>query len=552
MPAGAGAPFGVRVAILETSIWLLLSVVVMAILIVAGAIRAPDAPGRKAFTLCILFALSWTAAVLVRHSVTDLDIKIWACKAAWFGIIGTPLYWSLSFLTYARGRDAEQPWQLVVIGMIVSAFGILALTNDLHNWMYIRLIDETTMLFEHGWLYRAAMVFAYSAMGIAFVLGVTLTIRARGIHRWQLWALLASGFFPLVGNISYTRYGFTIFNDDPTPFIFAATGAFMLGAQLFGQLFVLPPIGRDAIFDVLPDPVIVLDAQNVILELNPAASALPGMPRQVIGTSLAAQPEFSSMLDAPASTEGERSEMTLGQHGIFEISSHSLAPWGRRGGRMIVMRDISLRKAAEERTAALSRDLEVRLSENMRLQNLLKEEASRDHLTLLYNRRHAQDILPPLFQGPDALEQIAVAVIDIDHFKLFNDRYGHQTGDTALKMFATVLIEELGTQGQAFRWGGEEFLVILPNYDGTGALHHAENWRKRLSTIEIPGVTDLALTFSGGLFLAQRNEVSMEDAIKAADTALYAAKAAGRNRMVTFGEYAGLQQTAQKNFIVHR
>lgn len=530
---------------METSIWLLISVVVMAILIFVGAIRAPDAPGRKAFTLCILFALSWTAAVLVRHLVTDLDIKIWACKFAWFGIMGTPFYWSLSFLSYARGRDVEKPWQLVSIAAIVAAFGILALTNDWHNALYIRLIDETTMLFELGWLYRAAMVFAYSAMGVAFVIGITLTIRARGIHRWQLWALLASGFFPLIGNLSYTIYGFTIFNDDPTPFIFAATGAFMLGAQLFGQLFVLPPIGRDAIFEVLPDPVIVLDAQNRILELNPAASALPGMPRNAIGTSLAAQPEFRPMLDAPASTEGERSEMTLGEHGIFEISAHSLTPWGRRGGRMIVMRDISLRKAAQERMAALSRDLEVRLSENMQLQNLLKEEASRDHLTGLYNRRHAQDILPQLFQGPAARDCVAVAVVDIDHFKLFNDRYGHQTGDTALKMFAAMLSEELGTDGQAFRWGGEEFLVILPDCDRASALRHAANWQARLATTRVPGVTELALTFSGGLFVALRDEVSMEEAVKAADTALYAAKAAGRNRMVTFGDAADLLQPTQ-------
>ncbi|WP_137135371.1 diguanylate cyclase [Rhizobium sp. FKY42] len=537
---------------METSIWLLISVLVMAVLIILGAIRAPDAPGRKAFTLSILFALSWTAAVLARHSSSDLEFKIWACKFAWFGIIGTPLYWSLSFLTYARGRGAEKRWQLASIGLISAAFGILALTNDWHNWMYIRLIDERTMLFEHGWLYQAAMLFAYSAMAIAFVLGLTLTIRARGIHRWQLWALLASAFFPLVGNVSYTAYGFTIFNDDPTPFIFAATGAFMLGAQLFGQLFVLPPIGRDAIFEVLPDPVIVLDAEDRILELNPAAATLPGMPRQAIGSSLATQPEFAPILQAPASSDGERSEIKLGDQGIFEVSAHSLTPWGRRGGRMIVMRDISLRKAAEERMAALSRDLEMRLHENVELQNLLREEASRDHLTGLYNRRHAQDILPALLQGASARDRVAVTVVDIDHFKLFNDRYGHQTGDTVLKLFAKMLTEELGDNGQAFRWGGEEFLVILPDCDRNEALVHAARWQQRLCATYIPGVNDLALTFSGGLFVARGDQVSLEEAVKAADTALYAAKAAGRNRMVTFGEYAGLQQPEKKSIALPR
>lgn len=521
---------------METSIWLLISVIALAILILIGTARAPNAPGRKAFTLSILLALWWTACVLARHSVDDLEFKIWACKMAWFGIMGTPLYWSLSFLTYARGRDVEKTWQLAALGIVVALFGILALTNDLHHWMYIRLLDEKTMLFEHGWLYGAAMLFAYSFMAVALVWGIMLTIYARGIHRWQLWALLASAIVPLVGNVSHTAYGVTIFNDDPTPFFFAVTGTFMLGAQLFGQLFVLPPIGRDAMFAILPDPVIVLDAENRVLELNPAAASLPGMPTQAVGKSLAEEPQLALVLNASLNKDGERHEVEVGSDRVFELSCHSLTPWGRDGGRMIVMRDVTARKSAEDRLSALSRDLEARLAENIQLQDMLREEVSRDHLTGLYNRRHAHSILPDLFRQKDKAEPLAVAIVDIDHFKLFNDRYGHETGDLVLKLFGEMLRNALGDDGYAFRWGGEEFLIVIAGAGRADMLERASAWQNHLTKIAIPGVTDLALSFSGGLFVTPPSDCNPEEAIKAADTALYAAKAAGRNRMLVFDD----------------
>lgn len=522
---------------LETSVWLLISVVVLAILILVGAIRAPDAPGRRAFTMAILVALWWTAWVLARHSSDDLEFKILACKMAWFGVIGTPLFWSLSFITYARGKSVETNAQLALAALLSATFGILALTNDWHHWMYKGLIDETTMTFEHGWLYATAMAIAYSCVGISFLLGVTMTVRARGIHRWQLWALLASASFPTIGNISYTAYGFTLFNDDPTPFIFAATGAFMLGAQLFGHLFVLPPIGRDAIFGVLPDPVIVVDAQNRILEMNPAAEALPGVPKQPVGKNLEDLPELGPILRASTNRDGERHEITIENEGIFELSCHSLTPWGRTGGRMIVLRDISLRKATEDRLAALSRDLEARLVEKMQLQALLREEASRDHLTGLYNRRHAQEVLPPLFEKGATSSLVCVAILDIDYFKLFNDRYGHQTGDLVLKLFADLLKQDLGSAGRAFRWGGEEFLIVLDGVNRSQFMERAQRWQTKLSECTIAGVNDLALTFSGGVFVSHGGECSMEEAVKAADMALYNAKAAGRNTLSVFGDY---------------
>ncbi|MGF9692961.1 diguanylate cyclase [Rhizobium sp. 0TCS1.26] len=517
------------------SVWLLGTIVVLAALIIFCALRAPNAPGRTSFTLSVLLALFWTGCVLFRHSVTDLELRIIACKFAWFGIMGTPLFWSLSFITYARGAEVERPWQLASIGAISAAFGILAVTNEWHNALYIRLLDETTLSFEYGWLYTVALILGNSAMVLSCVYGLAISVRLRGIHRWQMWALLASAVLPWMANVSYTAYGFMLFNDDPTPFVFAATGAFMLGAQLFGQLFVLPPIGRDAIFSVLPDPVIVLDARRRILELNPAAQSLPDMPSPAIGRLLAGPPELVAVVAQEFPANGHRRETRLAATGrTYEISCHSLIRWGRTGGQMIVMRDITLRKADEFRMAALSQDLEARLAENLRLQGLLREEALRDHLTGLFNRRHAQALLPELLADAAAPGPIAIAVLDIDHFKSFNDRFGHQTGDDVLRTFAEVLKSGLGDNDLIFRWGGEEFLAVLPALDREAVLARIAGWQAWLAGRPINGVSDTSLTFSGGVFLAEPGSSSLEDAVRAADIALYAAKAAGRNRIVMF------------------
>jgi diguanylate cyclase (GGDEF)-like protein len=552
---------------LSVSIGLLVAVIVMGVLIMIGTVRAPNAPGRKAFALSILMALWWTGCALYRHSSDDLAAHILASKLAWFGIMGTPLYWSLSFLSYARGRHSEKGWHLVAIGAISAFFGMMALTNDWHHALYIELLDEKTMTFRHGWLYAVAKTLAYSVMAIACCSGIVLTLRSRGIHQWQLWALLLSALLPLAANISYTAYGFMIFDDDPTPFIFAGTGAFMLCAQLFGRLFVLPPIGRDAIFAVLPDPVIVLDEAGRILELNPAADSLPGIPLQPIGKFLQEPAEIAAFVRTMTEGDGERHELTLGQNGCtYEVSCHSLQPWGRIGGRMIVMRDISLRKADQTRLADLSRDLELKLSDNLHLQALLREEAIRDHLTGLYNRRHAQEVLPPLMQHRGAAARdssplsatsgeeqpeavLAIAIVDIDHFKSFNDRYGHQTGDDVLKLFAAMLQDSLDPSDSLFRWGGEEFLVVMPRTSRKKVEERCAAWKARLADTRLfdarladtrladtrladtrlAGNDSPTLTFSAGIFLSTEGATTIDEAVRAADVALYRAKADGRD-----------------------
>lgn len=521
------------------SSWLLLMIIVLATVIISYTLRAPKAPGREAFVLSCVCALWWAACVLLRHSSSDYQLKLLSCELAWFGIMGAPLFWSLSLITYANGRDLEKRWQLLLAGGVSFGFGMLAVTNPWHHWLYIDLVNEESMTFTHGWVFYAGMTITYAMMVAACGLGAFRSIHAKGIHRTQIWILLVAATLPWFGNIAHIFFGFRLFNDDPTPFIFAATGCFMLATQLFYELFILPPIGRDAIFAVLPDPVIVLDQEGRILELNPAAALLPGIPKRPIGKTLESPQELAQLLTTGWPSDDDRIEIYLSANEkTYELSCQSLAPWGRAGARMMTLRDITLRKADELRLAALSKNLQDRLEENLILQIRLKEEASCDHLTGLYNRRHAHDILPRLLDGGLNTGETALFLIDIDHFKLFNDRYGHQSGDDVLKLFAVLLQTDLRPGEHAFRWGGEEFLVVLPSTNRAQALERSANWHRRFAQQRPAGITDLQLSFSAGLHICGSEGISLREAVKAADQALYHAKISGRNQTALSGTFA--------------
>ncbi|MCK9387979.1 MAG: sensor domain-containing diguanylate cyclase [Sulfuritalea sp.] len=167
-----------------------------------------------------------------------------------------------------------------------------------------------------------------------------------------------------------------------------------------------------------------------------------------------------------------------------------------------------------------------------RYQHRIEEMASTDNLTGLLNR-HAFDILigKLLADYRRAPKPFAILLADIDHFKQINDRHGHLVGDQVLKGLAGVLLGGLRQSDIAVRWGGEEFLLLLNGCDHTEAQRVAENLRQRIETtpIEVDGL-DIVVTISVGV--SQYDGVELPDQmVNRADTALYAAKKGGRNRV---------------------
>jgi diguanylate cyclase (GGDEF)-like protein len=167
----------------------------------------------------------------------------------------------------------------------------------------------------------------------------------------------------------------------------------------------------------------------------------------------------------------------------------------------------------------------------------MRELSLRDGLTGVYNRRHLDEQLTQEWRRAAREDhELALLLMDIDHFKAFNDLYGHQAGDQALKSVAEAAQCELHRAGDLLaRYGGEEFAVVLPRTGLTGALLLAENIRAAVKALAVPNAgsqTSPLLTVSLGVAVARpARQQGPEGLVEAADQALYRAKQAGRDRV---------------------
>jgi diguanylate cyclase (GGDEF)-like protein len=178
---------------------------------------------------------------------------------------------------------------------------------------------------------------------------------------------------------------------------------------------------------------------------------------------------------------------------------------------------------------------------NRRLLAALHGMANTDARTGLANTRAFDLMLEDALSARREDETVAVLMLDLDHFKDFNDRYGHPSGDEALRTFAGILRSCLRDGDIAARYGGEEFAVVLPGVDESTALAVAERIRSRTESTLIslaPGVTD-RISVSIGIACAPLQAQDRITLLRLADEALYRAKQDGRNRV----EFAGLPET---------
>ena len=202
----------------------------------------------------------------------------------------------------------------------------------------------------------------------------------------------------------------------------------------------------------------------------------------------------------------------------------------------------------KRRSIAVAERVSLALA-NLRLRELLRNQSIRDPLTGLYNRRYLEESLNrELHRAKRTSRNVSVVMLDLDHFKHFNDTFGHQVGDILLKEVAGVIKSRVRAGDLACRYGGEEFSLIIAEVETEGAHKCVESIREAIKHLSLHnrGQTLGTITVSAGIATYPAHGVNSEDLIRVADEALYRAKKAGRDCIIVYEQLESITKLADK------
>jgi PAS domain S-box-containing protein len=311
--------------------------------------RRRAARGAKALFGLTLCVAGWSLGnVLQLLSVEPAAILFWT-QVQYIGILTLPLVWLVFACQYAQ-RDRWITRRVLLALALAPLFGVAVIfTNAWHGWMWTSVTPVVrdgfaTLSYERGLFWWLVVVMAYPAILVGSVVVVLAVLRSPTLYRRQVAVILVGVVAPWVASVLFVL-GVTPLVDF-TPFAFSLTGLAFVWALFRYRMLDVVPAARDAVIENMSDAVIVLDAQNRIVDLNPAAQRLTGA--DAVG-----RPMQGLLTDRPDLVEDygtvlrAQSEITLDER-IYDLRISPLAD--RRGqisGRLVVLRDISERKQTE-------------------------------------------------------------------------------------------------------------------------------------------------------------------------------------------------------------
>ena len=505
-------------------------------------------PGQRSFFLLHLGTLWWMAAAALEMASQGPQCKMFWASMAWPGILAVPTFWAVFLWQYVNSE--RRPISLRQVGgltLVPVLVWLLALSNPWH-WLFYDAASAPISAevgapidYRHGPLFFATAAYVYLFMAFCLLIVLRAAAISQGLYRRHYLAFVVLTAVPWAANISYVVFGWTLFGFDPTPFSFAFTLLALAWLIIGVRLFDVLPVARHLLLEALVDPVLVIDPRQRVIEANPAALQLAGLSDGWQGRLLVDWPVFGRDLHAllqPQAGAAEAPLLGLSEPlRYFEVRQRAIERYVRRErmvlGEMLYLRDVTRRHLSERQLAEALGLSEERLQTISALHAQLREQALHDPLTGLFNRRY----LIEFFQREQARAlrertSLALAMIDLDHFKRLNDSHGHLVGDEVLQAVAQHLQDNLRSTDAVFRIGGEEFLLILPDAELDEAVSRVEGLRAQLAASPLPTRAGaLSVTLSAGVALWPNHGHTLEELMQAADRALYQAKRDGRDRV---------------------
>jgi diguanylate cyclase (GGDEF)-like protein len=495
--------------------------------------------------LCILAVAIYNMAYALDYSSTDVGMKVFWSKWQYVGLGNMLPLLFLFIMDYFGIMSNFKSKNIFLLWVIPLTVIILAWTNENHGliWSSFGEINPDTnlMVYYHGPLYFLGIVYQYFLGLILLIILTQQWIKYKqSSYRHQIVIFISAILLPVLGSVIYLS------RLNPLPGMdWAPIGSFFsivlvtLAITTFRFLDLIP-VARDLVFTMIEDGIMVVDSQFRILDWNPALLQLvPKLPIQVGGSAnhifriLGVQNSpFINQKD-PVNLEVEINDP---EHRIIDIIVSPLIRNKNSNGWLVIFDDETERRLATRGLEKANQTLLQKLDEIEKLQIQLKEQAIRDPLTGLFNRRFFDEYFRnELVRSNRANTPLSLMMVDIDHFKSVNDRFGHEVGDRVLQLLGDILKTMFRKSDVSCRFGGEEFLVLLPGLEMDQALNRAEALREKIEQSSREADFLYAqVTISIGISNYPLHGDNIRDLFRSADKALYQAKDEGRNRVCCY------------------
>ena len=334
----------------------------VSLIVALFAWRRRAIPGGAALALLLLALAVWSFAETLELLASTNPEKILWSKMSYFGAATAPLLVLMFALAYTRQALRRRTVGLLAILPVVTL--LLVFTNDWHGWVWDRITpipsDPNILNYSHGVWFWINTVYAYAAVLAALFVLASAALRFSQAYRQQAFALFASVCIPFAFNAIYVLGWSPVAGLDLSPLAFILCGLLIAFGIFRLRLLDLVPVARDALFEALSDGVIVLDAQNRIADINPAARELLGVRSAAIGQDIKSLPAngLISALSDSHPTAFHPQEIQIAERWLDVRAAPFFAPRGTTSGRLVVLRDITERKqmAAELEEMAILRE----------------------------------------------------------------------------------------------------------------------------------------------------------------------------------------------------
>jgi len=481
-------------------------------------------PGAIAFSTLTIAMLIWTLGSFFElYAVAFQDKLIWR-NIQQIGVFGVPIsavYFALAYTHQTKGK------KYFIAALIPSILSVLLIfTNELHHLMRSGCSLEASPVFGESLIIHSTalgsvlVAYNFSLALIATAILINYVRKIGPALRKQVYTIIFCMLY--VFCVSFVQKALleqlNIFIQIS---VLTTPAAVIMVISLFRhRTFSLSPIARDKVFEVVNQGIMVLDENGVIIDVNSYAMRTLKdyfyIQKSPLGMQLEKiNPHFPELNQLLGHTKDEQMEIHV-KDAYISLTYYPLSPNNEKYiGSVIIINNITVRKLYERS---------------------LKNKAEKDYLTQLLNKFGFHKALQKYITAGNLIHY-AVLMMDVDNFKQINDTYGHTTGDAVLRDFTEIINSIVRTEDIAGRFGGDEFVVVIPDVSKDIALQIAERIRKAVDAHQfILSGQVLHYTISAGIAARDSADYSFNDIMEKADQALYQAKSKSRNCSVVYSE----------------